>query len=331
MPTDLSALRLPTGYTRRAVSYDDTRVDTEDLAAIMTVVQASELAFAGAVDSTSQQVAASLTGPDLMREESVLVLNPTGAVVGVGWYELDRAGRQAYTEAYIHPDDPGADTVQAWVLAHGYDVATRRVEDRSGWKLRAGCLLGEDAYTRTLAAQGFTPVRRFWRMEIAADSPAVPPLAPLLPSGVSIDSGGSEEHRRAVYEVDQASFADHWDFWPRDYDEAWRHVMSEPGARPEYWWLLRVDGVPAAVCLRNDEYLELGRAYVSVLGVLREYRGRGLARLLLQRVFVQARDDGLAGISLHVDAQNATGATALYESVGMVAAQTYVAHERPLN
>ena len=80
----------------------------------------------------------------------------------------------------------------------------------------------------------------------------------------------------------------------------------------------------------NESRLELGYAYVSILGVLREFRGRGLARLLLRTAFVQARDMGLAGTALHVDSQNPTGATALYRSVGMTPAQVYVAFERAL-
>ncbi len=51
--------------------------------------------------------------------------------------------------------------------------------------------------------------------------------------------------------------------------------------------------------------------------MLREFRGRGLAQLLLRRSFVRYRDLGRAGTQLGVDAENGTGAVRVYESVGM--------------
>ena len=48
-----------------------------------------------------------------------------------------------------------------------------------------------------------------------------------------------------------------------------------------------------------------------------EYRGRGLARLLLERAFARDAAAGRAGTLLHVDTANTTPALDLYLSVGM--------------
>ena len=53
------------------------------------------------------------------------------------------------------------------------------------------------------------------------------------------------------------------------------------------------------------------------LGVLREGRGRGVAKALLHASFARYAADGRAAVKLHVDADSPTGATHLYESVGM--------------
>ena len=68
--------------------------------------------------------------------------------------------------------------------------------------------------------------------------------------------------------------------------------------------------------------------YVGVLGVLKPFRGRGLAQLLLRRAFVHYRDLGRRATLLSVDASNATGAVALYERVGMTPVLVMEAYER---
>jgi mycothiol synthase len=58
--------------------------------------------------------------------------------------------------------------------------------------------------------------------------------------------------------------------------------------------------------------------YISKLGTIEEFRGRGLARNLLMRVVADAAEAGFDQISLHADVQNPTGAFTLYESAGFV-------------
>jgi ribosomal protein S18 acetylase RimI-like enzyme len=67
----------------------------------------------------------------------------------------------------------------------------------------------------------------------------------------------------------------------------------------------------------DDSRLEVREGYVRSLGVLREFRGRGLASLLLQRAFAYYRDRGCVSVSLGVDSASPTGANHLYEKVGM--------------
>jgi len=62
-----------------------------------------------------------------------------------------------------------------------------------------------------------------------------------------------------------------------------------------------------------------------MLSVLREYRGRGVAKFLLRDAFHRDAGLGFTGTALHCDATNPTGATQLYESVGMQRDQYYLA------
>ena len=57
--------------------------------------------------------------------------------------------------------------------------------------------------------------------------------------------------------------------------------------------------------------------WVDWLAVLGSHRGRGIAPALLHRSFAAFAARGLRRVRLNVDAQNVTGATAVYERVGM--------------
>jgi mycothiol synthase len=82
--------------------------------------------------------------------------------------------------------------------------------------------------------------------------------------------------------------------------------------------VLRVAGVPAAALISDDEFVESDDAgYVGVVGVLPEYRGRGLAALLLRRCFAEDAARGRVATFLHVDSNNTTPAVELYRRIGM--------------
>jgi ribosomal protein S18 acetylase RimI-like enzyme len=122
------------------------------------------------------------------------------------------------------------------------------------------------------------------------------------------------------------AFLDHFGSAATEFEE-WQHRQrTSPGADLGLWWLARADGVPAAVLI--------GRAWpdtgwVQGLGTLREFRGRGVGRLLLQTAFAEFHRRGERKVSLGVDASNPTGAVALYESVGMQVAYEAVLYELP--
>lgn len=327
MSTTVTIPGLPLGLSVRAVRYDGDGLHHDDLAALLHVAHRAEEAFLGKADTTSAEIVEMAAGPDVARDESLLVVDGEGSPAGAGWYAVDETGREVFCESFVVPQRPDSGLLQDVLVRHGIEVARRAIAGRDGWRIRAGSLAQEEAYAQVLRANGYRMNRRFWRMEIRSDAAEIPAVVPPVPAGVTIETGGSDEQRAAIHQVDQAAFADHWNFTPRTYEENWRHLLAEPGARPEYWSLLRVDGDPAAICLLSDGRREAGYAYVSVLGVRREYRRRGLAQLLLRRAFVQARDEGLAGTALHVDAESLTGATRLYESVGMTATQVLDAYE----
>lgn len=83
---------------------------------------------------------------------------------------------------------------------------------------------------------------------------------------------------------------------------------------PEAWWIVKHQDHPVGCILVND----LGRlpqAEVIYLGVVEEFRGKGIGRALLTRAMRQAYQRKCRWISLAVDSVNAF-AKELYESTG---------------
>ena len=84
--------------------------------------------------------------------------------------------------------------------------------------------------------------------------------------------------------------------------------------RPESWWIAMWSGSPAGCLLLNDNPLG-GAADVIYLGVVPEFRGRGLGRAMLQYAAQDIRRRGLGNMTLAVDAANRYAA-AIYRSAG---------------
>ena len=92
------------------------------------------------------------------------------------------------------------------------------------------------------------------------------------------------------------------------------------------WFVIRV-GTEIAAAVRNDAERR-GGGYVGIIGVRRDWRGRGLAKALLLRTFGEFWQRGVTRVSLDVDADSPTGATRLYESVGMRVEGAMAVYER---
>jgi len=74
----------------------------------------------------------------------------------------------------------------------------------------------------------------------------------------------------------------------------------------------------------------MGIGWIGTLGVRRPWRKRGLGQALLLHSFGEFYKRGTKTIGLGVDAQNPTGATRLYQRVGMQAASEFITYEKEL-
>jgi mycothiol synthase len=327
-PVEQLSAALPTGWTVRLLAYDEQGVVDADLDAITVIAGAVEVECAGKVDTSRGDLASTLTGPDVLRDHAILVCDAATAPVAASWLEVDRDGRKVWLEPYSVPGVEQA--VRDAVVRYGLQVARQQRGGEPDWKVQVGAYYNELPHIQSLRRNGFQQVRRFARMYVPVNSPHLPAVPPELPAGVTIVLAATPELHRELWRAHEDSFSEHWGFTARTLESWWSHITALPGSNPENWWLLRVNGATAGLCLMDDSRAELGEAHIGILGVLPDYRGRGFARILLLRAFIRARDLGREGITLGVDSQNATGAVGLYESVGMTAVQIIDTFALPL-
>ena len=73
---------------------------------------------------------------------------------------------------------------------------------------------------------------------------------------------------------------------------------------------------------------EPGVGWIRILGVLPEFRQRGLGQALLRHTFADFASRGFKAVGLGVDAQNPTGAVRVYERAGMHVERTNLIYEK---
>jgi mycothiol synthase len=173
-------------------------------------------------------------------------------------------------------------------------------------------------------SRGYTEVRRFFDMAIELTEP-VP--EPSLPDGLAIEAF-AEEDARVFHDAMDEAFQDHWEHHPRPFEEWWEQKRSAPDYDPTLWFLIR-DGGEVAATVRNDPERN-GGGYIGAIGVRRPWRGRGLGKALLLHSFAEFQRRGQTRVTLGVDAQNPTGATKLYERVGMQVEMEGIVFEKAL-
>ncbi len=177
--------------------------------------------------------------------------------------------------------------------------------------------IDEALHNATLEA-GYQVVRNYWRMVI--DLPNAPAPAS-LPDGIEIRSMQPGEERLSIWALREA-FKDHWGHTEMPFEEEferWQHFAShDPDYDPSLRLMAFEQGKVAGFSYcRSTTSEDPNLGWVSTLGVLREWRKRGLGLALLQRSFEELYRRGLRKVGLGVDATSLTGATRLYEKAGM--------------
>ena len=259
-------------------------------------------------------------------EKTIVGRDDSGAVVGYATaYTRVAAAKEmrAYVNIYVRPSwrDRGVEeSMLDWAIAAG-EAALRQIPAEKrfvcGWLYKKQ----DDAAAR-FADRGFAPVRHWWEMERPLSAAIVIPAA----SGFVV-TPWTEEHDEPARLVYNAAFADHWGSTPLDQESWAKQVIASPNFRRSFSFVAIGDGqvVGYSACEEYPEDWEAAgqrEAWIAGLGVLRQWRKKGMASVMLARSMSAMLDAGAEAAMIGVDAASPSGAQHLYRDVGFVTKTT---------
>ena len=164
----------------------------------------------------------------------------------------------------VHPDHQGAGLGTSFV-----SWAEALADERGAEGIRSETVDVDQAAHDLLRGRGYRQVRSFFTMwkELAPDEdPGT------TPDGVRIREYRDTDER-VLYDVHEASFADHWEFRP-DTFEIFNEALHGEDWDPSLVFLAEADG---KVVGHVVSYLFENQGFVAILGVVKPWRGRGIA------------------------------------------------------
>jgi mycothiol synthase len=245
---------------------------------------------------------------------TVAAVDDEGRILGFG--SLRRRGNCYVADNFVHPDARGLG-VGSLIL----DWSERRTADAGLPAIRAATSATDPAGKALLESRGYGYIRSFYRMVVDLEEQ---PPAPEWRDGFAVAL--EPEQERLLYEALEEAFADHWGYEPRTFEEWIAH--NGPFADRLCYLVRASDGTVAAGQICDED--RFGTAWIAVLGVRPAWRRRGLGELLLRQAFHDLYARGRHRVTLGVDAENTTGATRLYERVGMAVSSQDDAYEKVL-
>jgi mycothiol synthase len=172
--------------------------------------------------------------------------------------------------------------------------------------------------------EGYHPFRFHWRMEIVLNDA---PAEAKFPEGIELRPFIKGEHDEAVLQAQNEAFRDH----PGSHEwtlEEWRRIRFDDPEFDSSLWAIAWDGEEVAGFSQNRYRMGIG--WIRMIGVRRPWRKRGLGEALLLHSFGEYYRRGKQTIGLGVNAHNPTGATRLYQKVGMHPASEHTTYEKEL-
>jgi mycothiol synthase len=309
-------VELPAGYQLRAP-------EPGDLGAVADVLIADQLAEGGPVvlDAGFLRDEWSRAGFSLAADAWV-VADGAGTIAG---YVQAMAGEPGTIDCWgvVHPRHRGRG-IGAALVGVTQERAARLPDGLPSGRLRHVINAGDAAAADLLLASGLHLVRHFWHMQIDLPVQVDPGT---MPDGIEIGGIEPATDLPLVKTVVDEAFADHWEYHPEPYDQWVAEQTGRPAYDPALWLLATDAGQPAGALIGH---VSEDQGWVDYIAVLAASRGRGVGAALLRRSFAMFAGRGIRRVVLAVDAQNTTGATALYERVGMRVVSRFDWWEQPV-
>jgi ribosomal protein S18 acetylase RimI-like enzyme len=322
---------LPAGWTAETPD----GADPATVERLTELLRAHERAGRGWAGSGQDEVLVEVSERGLAMRENVVVRDAGGRIQAWGSVHDRAEGRMLFVHVVDREIDERladrcSEVLFEWAEAQAKAVGAAR--GLAEQQIDTGAFADDERQHGWLEDAGFTKVRTWWQMSRsvqAEEAELVPDPARWERKGVVFrlverqgDGLPDESDLRAVHDVLEGAFTDHFNSAEETFDEFIHRLREDPGHRWDHWWLAEItdgDEVEAAGALVgtvSESAHGPDGSYVSYLGVLESARGRGVATGLLRTIIADAASRQRDRVGLEVDADSPTGADGLYTSMG---------------
>ena len=261
-----------------------------------------------------------------LEKDAFVVETPAGRIVGYADVTNSYEYAVLNMDGNVHPDYKGGGI--GTTLLRAVEQRARQLMDRAEPGVRVAIkttINRNDSDGNALHQnEGYQPIRYHWRMEILLNDP---PEKPHLPEGIDLRPFVREKHDAAVWQAENEAFRDHPGSHAWALDEWQRERFDDPEFDPSLWAVASAGDEVAGYSLNR---YRTGIGWIRSVGVRRPWRGRGVGEALLLHTFGEYYRRGMRTVGLGVNAHNPTGATRLYQKVGMHPASEHITYEKEI-
>jgi len=267
---------------------------------------------------------------------------PDGRIVG--------SGQVQHMPWQFHPDKYGLN-VQVHPAHQRQGIGSAlferllgAVRERGATAVRSDTQESRRAAIDFLAHRGFGEIQRYWesRLDVAgfdfdafstAEARAAENGITLTTLAAELEKNGpSEEMLRAIYEMDQAAFMDvpfpdpatqiPWEEWRK-------YILDAPNRLPDAFFLAKYGNRYVGLSNMSHNPDQPGILHQGFTGVIREYRGKGVAMALKLQTVKYARDHGYREIRTGNNTRNRP-MLRINEAMGFVKQPVWIEYEKSL-
>jgi mycothiol synthase len=185
-----------------------------------------------------------------------------------------------------------------------------------------------------LTSLGYRNIRHFYHMSITFQAA---PVVQGLPEGLTLRTFDYPADLEAMAIAQDEIWQDHYGYVARPQAQViamWKDRIEKNSRFDATTWYLAIDDatgeIAGLVLCDPREPTKPDQGYINIIGVRRAYRKKGLAQAMITHAFAEFWRRGQTTVTLGVDASSLTGATRLYERVGMSILYTSVRMEKEM-
>lgn len=253
-----------------------------------------------------------------LEADTQIAITPTGEIAAIGFvlvFQSDEDGVTGLAEGTVHPyycRQGLGNHLFSWQIAHATQKA-KQLAIKDSYTLRTNCVPENVGANRLFENHGMVRLATQCQMSfnLSGNLPSKK-----LPDDVTITKYAPETDEE-MWEVFNQAFAGHW-IGKLSLHQWQDRFISTQKFRPEFTNLAMVNNHIVGFYLTEVFEKQPAQAWIEIIGVLPELRGKGLGAGLASHALHTFQKAGFESCLLDVDNENITNAKQMYIKLGFI-------------